>query len=112
MRTKKELLSVAQSMDVRAENEKFYRFAQKYISGMQRRDASDHAEFFAAVKYCSDHANQAHVRKLMGISGGDAVKIRQWCCAIQNQSELHAMTLEELNYVFGCCAHLAKVAGN
>lgn len=112
MQEKNNLLSIVKSMDVRASNEKFYRFAQKYIFGMQSRHASDNAEFFEAVMYCSNHAGQEHIRKMMGISGRDTTEIKKWCKHIQNESELKELTLDDLNYIFGYCARLAKIAGN
>ncbi len=110
---KSELLSIAESMSPLKDDEKFYRFAQTYIFGMKNRKSTCSDEFFEVVKYCSEHSSDSNVNYIMKLGGKHgANRIKIWCKLICENKELRTLELDELNYVMGCCARVAKINGN
>ncbi|MCD8094863.1 MAG: hypothetical protein LUE12_01880 [Ruminococcus sp.] len=107
---RKELLRLVKSMDFEADYEKFYRFAQTYVFNLQRKCIDSSDSLFKVLKYCKDNYRSKNVSYRLGLSGKSANKIEPWCNFINSRSfELEKLSLEELNYVFGCCARLCKV---
>ncbi len=107
---KDRLLQIAKELEPSEREESFYRFAQKYIMHLQQKGTANAKEFFAVVAYCKRKSQSPSVRNLLGLRGRDFSLIAEWCDKILNNQKLQGMNLNELGYVFGCCARLAKAA--
>ncbi|MDE6788261.1 MAG: hypothetical protein K2J47_02950 [Ruminococcus sp.] len=103
---KENLIKLAFSMDIEPAYEMLYRFAQNYAHRLKMKEADESEEFFQCIKYCKDHPQA--VKSRMGISGKDLVRIQTWSRYVLNCSDLRTLSLEEMCYVFACCARFCK----
>lgn len=104
---KENLIKLAFSMDIEPTYEKLYRFAQNYVHRLKMKEADKSDEFFQCIKYCKDHPQV--VKSRMGISGKDINRLQRWSGYILNCNDLKNLSLEEMCYVFACCARFCKV---
>lgn len=104
--SKNKLLDTAMKMDIEKKYESFYRFAHTYLFHMRQRNESTTDELFEAIKYCKDHSDSVASR--IGVTGNDTERIVKWCEYIICNDDLRSLSLNELDYVFACCAHLCK----
>ena len=106
MQQKKELLTLAMSMDIEPVYEPFYRFAQNYAFHLKSEQRADTAELFSCIMYCRNKPNDAAPR--MGIRGKGSNHLVKWCEYVLRRNELRRLSATELNYVFACCARYCK----
>ncbi len=103
---KESLIKLAFSMDIEPGYEKLYRFAQNYADRLKIKETDKSEKFFQCIKYCKDNPYAAASR--MGISGRDFDRIKRWSGYVLNCNDLKILSLEELCYVFACCARFCK----
>lgn len=103
---KESLIKLAFSMDIEPAYEKLYRFAQNYAHRLEMKEADKSEELFQCIKYCKDHPQAAASR--VGIAGKDFSRLQRWSGYVLKCKDLENLSLEELCYVFGCCARFCK----
>lgn len=103
---KENLIKLAFSMDISPDYEKLYRFAQNCTHRLKIKGTGKSEEFFQCIKYCKDHSQDVASR--MGISGKDFNRIKRWSGYVLNCNDLRTLSLEEMCYVFACCARFCK----
>lgn len=106
MLPKKELLTLAMSMDIEPAYEPFYRFAQNYAFRLASEQRADASGLFSCIMYCRDKPREAANR--LGIRGKDSNHLVRWCEYVLNKKELRRLGVTDLNYIFACCARYCK----
>lgn len=104
---KRELLNIAYGMSYFKKEEKFYQFAKKYLLLNDENSVND---FFEIIqKFCAKPWTE-ETRNALGVTGtGSTDDISAWCNAILKNSALRQLNRNELAYVMGYCARIAKI---
>lgn len=104
---KRELLNIAYGMSCFKKEEKFYQFAKKYLLLNDENGVND---FFEIIKKFSASPNAEETHNALGVTGkGNPYDISAWCNAILKNSALKQLNRNELAYIMGYCARIAKI---
>ena len=103
---KESLIKLAFSMDIEPAYEKLYRFAQNYAHRLIMKEADNTEELFQCISYCNSNPQAAASRT--GIAGREHMRLKNWSGYVLKCKDLENLSLEELCYVFGCCARFCK----
>lgn len=108
LKSKKELIETAMTLDTGKEYCQLYEFAAKYLTGIKQRGSTN--EFFATLTTLKNNSGIRQNSTAMGFSGNNNAEIiKKWCSYILSHRELTALEYDELHYVMGYCARLAKI---
>lgn len=108
MKSKKELIETAASLDTGKDYCQLYEFASKYLMGIKGQGKTE--MFFGTLKTLMNNANNKQNAIAVGFTGKyNAEIIKKWCGYILSHRELAQMELDDLHYVMGYCARLSKI---
>lgn len=114
-RTNKELIEIANSLDINGDNDSFYGFVNKYIEAGAENDQLTTVNILEVIKslekYCSDaYITDENVKVALGIDGKKGNELKKWCRSINDASTiLNSLSLSELRYVMAEAFRLCKI---
>ncbi len=107
MLQKKDILELAESMNIEPDYEKFYRFMQNFTMHLSKETPANTEQVFELLEYSG--RNLGSVKTYFGISGNNTNPLKFWLNYMHGRkTELQKLSMTELNYVFACCARLCK----
>ncbi|NLK71347.1 MAG: hypothetical protein GX286_07935 [Clostridiales bacterium] len=111
MKSKAELIRIANLLDYSNDYEKFYEFAKKYIMYMKASQKNDKKYFFSTINLISKNAKDYTIKNALGIESkhNKVEAIKEWCKHISESEELKQLELDELHYVLGYATRKAKI---
>lgn len=108
MKSKKELIEIAASLDTGRDYCQLYEFAAKYLIGIKQQEGTE--VFFSTLKTLMNNPNIKQNAIAVGFTGkSNAELIKKWCGYILSHRELMEMDFDDLHYVMGYCARLSKI---
>ncbi|MGN0593582.1 MAG: hypothetical protein ACI4I6_00340 [Hominimerdicola sp.] len=117
MRSKKDLIDISNKLNPKGHEERFYRFAESYLSIMKNNNKKHSKDFFDIISYINKNVSNKTLKIAMGVIGkkeNNANNTKEWCSKIiGSKSKLNTVELDvtELSYVMGYCARIAKYEG-
>lgn len=107
MRSKKELIEIANSLDTGMEYASLYGFASNFLQSKKQGDTGD---FFRTVKVLAADPGNSRNSVALGFSGrNSSLPIKKWCDHIISNGYLQELEYGELHFVMGYCARLAYI---
>lgn len=108
MKSRKELIETALSLDTGKDYCQLYEFASQYLSGIKQKGGTE--IFFGAIKTLMNNSNIKQNSIAVGFSGNSSSEtIKKWCGYIFSRRELMELSFDDLHYVMGYCARLSKI---
>ena len=108
LKSKKELIETAMTLDTGQEYYQLYEFAVKYLSGIKQNRKTK--LFFDTLITMKNNPGIKQNAVIIGFSGkNSAAVIKDWCSYILSHKELASLDFDELHYVMGYCARLSKI---
>lgn len=108
--TNKELINLAQSLDCRKDYESFFEFAKNYLMNPNIAQNEKSSSMFASIKFFLNNPQSDTTASVLGKRGRHfEASIRDWCRMMLNDKDLRNLSADDLHYVMGYCARLAKI---
>lgn len=108
MKSKKELIEIAATLDTDQKYLQLYEFATKYLNGIKQ--SRNKKAFFNTLITLKNNPGIRQNAIVIGFAGNsNAEIIKSWCSYILSHNELAALEFDELHYVMGYCSRLAKI---
>ncbi|MBP0956206.1 MAG: hypothetical protein J5997_02435 [Oscillospiraceae bacterium] len=108
MKSRKELIETALSLETGRDYCQLYEFASKYLSGIKHKGETEN--FFGTIKILMNNSNIKQNSIAVGFSGNSGSEtIKKWCGYILSRNELMELCFDDLHYVMGYCARLSKI---
>ncbi len=108
MRSKKELIEIANALDTGMEYASLYGFASNFLQS--KKQTGDTVDFFRTVKVLSDNPENPRNSVVLGFTGkNSSLSIKKWCNYIISNGYLQDLEYGELHFVMGYCARLAYI---
>lgn len=108
MKSKKELIETAAALDTDQKYCQLYEFATKYLNGIKQN--KNKKVFFDTLTTLKNNPGIKQNAIVIGFSGNSNSEIiKSWCGYILSHRELASLEFDELHYVMGYCARLAKI---
>lgn len=99
-------------MDCDKRYQSFYEFSKNYLMNKAFSGDDSNNSFRLIVKCFLDRPGDNMTNAALGKRGRyNKSDIKKWCRDILNNKNLKQLSSEEMNYVMGYCARLAKING-
>lgn len=108
MRSKKELIEIANALDTGMEYASLYGFASNFLQS--KKQQGDTEDFFRTVEVLAADPGNRRNSVVLGFSGkNSSLSIKKWCNYIIPNGYLQELEYGELHFVMGYCARQAYI---